>query len=54
MRLRSVIFRVAKEAMTNSVRHGRRKGAKISLDKGSGRIEFMAQDVAGLINRKGI
>ena len=42
--IKVVIFRLAQETMTNSLRHGRGTLAKISLAKGSDRIEFMAQD----------
>ena len=42
--IKFVIFRVMQEALTNSARHGRGTLAKISLGKGAGRIELMAQD----------
>ena len=42
--IKIVIFRVVQEAMTNAVRHGRGTLAKISLGRGSDRIELMAQD----------
>ena len=42
--IKVVIFRVAQEAMTNAARHGGGTVAKISLAKGSDRIEFMTQD----------
>jgi signal transduction histidine kinase len=42
--IKVVIFRVAQEAMINSVRHGRGTSVKISLAKASDRIEFMVQD----------
>jgi signal transduction histidine kinase len=42
--IKVVIFRVAQEAMTNAVRHGKGTSAKLSLAKGSDRIELVAQD----------
>jgi two-component system nitrate/nitrite sensor histidine kinase NarX/two-component system sensor histidine kinase UhpB len=42
--IKVVIFRVAQEAMTNSIRHGGGDLTKISLAKSSDRVEFMAQD----------
>ncbi len=43
-RIKVIVFRVAQEALANSIRHGKGNLAKISLTKSSDRIEFMAQD----------
>ena len=42
--IKVVIFRVAQEAITNSVRHGGGASVKMSLVRSSNGIEFMAQD----------